>query len=138
MQAECPGFEFPCLHKLGIWLNLVEHRVWDARVACSNHAIPTNLTKYANAYITQKYMNDDTEQSVYLSCGVIHESVFRKVASMKYSRARKFLKGVFMTHCEQDEVIRTAKEFYQGEDWFRLEDPDTPESKWKCLDNTVF
>lgn len=81
-------------------------------------------------------MTDD--QSVFLSCGVIHESVFRKVAAMKYSRARKFLKGVFMTHCEQDEVIRMAKELYEGADFFRLEDPDTPEAKWKCLDNPMF
>lgn len=81
-------------------------------------------------------MTDD--QSVFLNCGVLHESVIKKVASMKYSRARKWLKSLCFSHGEQDEVIRVAKEFYQGHPFFRLEDPDTPESKWKCLDNPTF
>ncbi len=79
-------------------------------------------------------MEPINDQSVFLSCGVIHESVFRKVAGMTYPKARKWLKSLWFTHGEQDEVIRKAKEFYEGEPWFRLH--ETKSDPWyKSLDN---
>jgi len=82
--------------------------------------------------------SETDSQSVFVSFGVIHKSLFETIARMKYSRARKYLKGIFLTKSEQDELIRKAKELHSDKEYFRMEDPDTPEARWKCLDNPVF
>ena len=78
-------------------------------------------------------MNTTNNQSVFLSCGVIHESFFKKIAKLTYPKARKLLKTLWFTKSEQTEVLRTAVEFYEGTEGFKLNKMES-ESIWKRVD----